>query len=254
MPDNPLTIIQNKEVSLNSQPPPLNWTTSLVNILPTSSGLTLTDNESTGIAMSLTKLDFTVALHAEKLFQLKSSIGEANIFKSVCALLKMFSDAAKVNKPLSSSEIILCSDWIVKKYTHESIADFALALKDGIFGGHKFYGSVTIADVKETIEKYFETKAEKLRAFHEKAKNSNIDTGDSVIESLVQSYTNDYSETFRERFDREKRELAQRQVNAWREKMKTPELHSDDFINRFEQLKPLDNDNYNQETPHILEG
>jgi hypothetical protein len=108
MPDSPLTIIQNKEVSLNSQSPPLNWTTSLVNILPTSSsGLTLTDNESTGIAMSLTKLDF---MHSEKLFQLKSSIGEANIFKLVCALLKMFSDAAKVNKPLSSSEIILCSD------------------------------------------------------------------------------------------------------------------------------------------------
>jgi hypothetical protein len=69
----------------------------------------------------------------------------------------------------------------VKKYTHESIADFALALKDGIFGGHKFYGSVTIADVKETIEKYFETKAEKLREFHDKAKSSNIDIGGTII-------------------------------------------------------------------------
>lgn len=215
--------------------------------------------------MSLTKLDFTVALHSEKLFQLKNSIGEANIFKSICALLKMFSDAAKVNKPLSSAEIIMCTDFIVKKYTHESIADFALALKEGIFGGQKFYGSVTIADVKETVEKYFETKAEKLRELHENTKNANTDTGNTMIKSLVQSYENDYTETFKERFDREKREIAQRNLDRWREKMKTlggtplgdtslggiPQ----DFTNQFEtNNKLLENDDHNQETTPILEG
>lgn len=200
--------------------------------------------------MSLMKIDFEVALNSEKLFQLKNSIGKANIFKSVCALLKMFSDAAKVNKPLSSAEIMMCADFIVKKYTHESIADFALALKDGIFGGQKFYGSVTIADVKETMEKYFEMKAEKLRELHENYKNSNTDTGDTIISQLVKSYTNDYSETFKEGFDREKRELAQRNLNVWREKMKTP-----DFSNQFEPInQPQENDYYNQETTSILEG
>lgn len=220
--------------------------------------------------MSLTKIDFTIALQSEKLFQLKNSIGEANIFKSVCALLKMFSDAAKVNKPLSSAEIIMCADFIVKKYTHESIADFALALKDGIFGGQKFYGSVTIADVKETVEKYFEMKAEKLRELHENTKNSNINMGDTIISQLVQSYSNDYSETFKERFDREKREIAQRNIDSWREKMKTLGGNPlggiplgdtplggipQDFTNRFETInQPLENDDYNQETTPMLEG
>jgi hypothetical protein len=248
-----LTIVQNRETSLSNRQPQSNWTTSLVNILPTSSGLTLTDAESTGIAMSLTKLNFEVALQSEKLFQLKNTIGQENIFKSVCALLKMFSDATKVNKPLSSSEIIMCTDWIIKKYTHESIADFALALKDGIFGGHKFYGSVTIADVKEVIEKYFELKAEKLREIHENLKNSNTDTGDTIISSLVETYKSVYNDSFKEVLDREKRALVQKNIDIWREKMKTP-----DFRNQFEQFEqynqPLENDNHSEETPHILQG
>ena len=211
--------------------------------------MTLTESESSEIVLSLTELDFNVALQSEKLFQLKNSIGQANIFKSVCALLKIFSDATKVNKPLSSSEIIMCSDWMVKKYTHESIADFALALKDGIFGNHKFYGSVTIADVKEVIEKYFDLKAEKLRELHEKLKNADTDTGNTIIKSLVESYTNDYSETFKEVFEREKRALAQQQVDAWRERMRTPK-----FNHQFEPFEPQENDYYYQETTHPIEG
>lgn len=192
--------------------------------------MTLTESESAKIALSLIKLDFQLALQAEKLFQLKSTLGEATILKTLCALLKMFSDATKVNKPLSSSEIILCSDWIIKKYTHESIADFALALKDGIFGNHKFYGSVTIADVREVMEKYFEAKAEKLKAIHDEFKSLNTDTGATIITELSKMYANDYTESFMDRFDREKRALAQENLDKWREKMTTPDLmHQESF-------------------------
>ena len=238
--ENQLPIISDKPTSLSNRQHQNNWTTSLVNILPTGSCLTLTESESTEIAMSLTQLDFEVVLQSEKLFQLKSSIGEAIIFKSICALLKMFSDVTKVGKPLSSSEIILCTDWIIKKYTHESIADFALALKDGIFGGHKFYGSVTMADVKEVMEKYFDLKAGKLTQLHEKLKNTDTNTGNTIIKSLVDSYTNDYSETFQEIFEQEKRESAQKQLNEWCEKMKTSS-----FNNTFEPFEPQENNTYN---------
>jgi hypothetical protein len=106
-----------------------------MNILTTGDGTNLTEQENLKIAKSLIKLNFEVALSSEKVFQLKQSIGKPTVFKTVCALLKMFSDATKVNKPLSASEIILSADWMLKKYTHESIADFALALKEAIYGG-----------------------------------------------------------------------------------------------------------------------
>ncbi len=222
--ENPqIQIIPNKPTSLNSPQPLSNWTTSLVGILPDGNGLTLTESESSEIALSLTELDFKVALQSEKLFQLKSSIGEANIFKSVCALLKMFSDATKVNKPLTSSEIIICSDWMIKKYTHESIADFALALKEGIFGNHKFYGSVTIADVREVIEKYFDSKAEQLEQIAKYNKTPIIDQQDTIIDKVTQFIKPDYSEpleTFSERFERERRARAGEDFRNFQEKLK----------------------------------
>jgi hypothetical protein len=219
-------------------------------------GLTLTESESSEIALSLTELDFEVALQSEKLFQLKSSIGEANIFKSVCALLKMFSDATKVNKPLTSSEIIICSDWMIKKYTHESIADFALALKEGIFGGHKFYGSVTIADVREVIEKYFDSKAEQLEQIAKYNKTQIIDQQDPIISKITQEITMDYSEpleTFSERFERERRAKAGEYFRNFQEKLKNfRDTESIDV--QFQQINQAKNDENYQETTHSLEG
>lgn len=255
--ENPqIQIIPNKPTSLNNPQPPNNWTTSLVCILPDGNGLTLTESESAKIAMSLTKLDFEVALQSEKIFQLKSTIGEANIFKSVCALLKMFSDATKVNKPLSSSEIIMCSDWMVRKYTHESIADFALALKEGIFGNHKFYGSVTIADVKEVIEKYFDLKAEQLEQIAKSNKIPIFDQQDPIISKITQGFTPNYSEpleTFSERFERERRAKAGEDFRKFQEKLKNFRDSEPVYV-EFQQINQPQNDDYYQETIHPLEG
>ena len=251
-----IQIIQNKQTALSNRQPPKNWTTSLVDILPNSSGLTLTDDESTDIVMSLTDLNFEMALHAEKLYKLKSTIGEANILKSVCALLKMFSDATKVNKPLLSSEIMMCADFIIKKYTHESIADFALALKDGIFGGHKFYGSVTIADVIEVIEKYFETKAQRLEEISRTMKTSEKTIKDDEIDKMIQVYTPDYSEpqeAFKDIFERERREKAGNEFRKFQERLKKLSFTPSEYTN-FEPINHPQNDYYNQETPPMLDG
>jgi len=224
--------------------------------LPTGNGLTLTEKESESIAMSLSKLDFEVALRSERIFQLKNTIGEATIYKSICVLLKMFSDATKVNKPLLNSEIILCADWIIKKYTHESIADFALALKDGIFGGHKFYGSVTIADVREVIEKYFETKAEKLEEMSKTMKTSEVLLKCDGIIEMIQLYQVDYStpqESFKDMFERQRREKAGEKFKEFQEKLKDLSFFPSQYI-VFEQINQQQNDQNNQEISHILEG
>jgi len=216
----------------------------------------LTEDESTDIVMSLTDLNFEMALHSEKLYKLKSTIGEANILKSVCALLKMFSDATKVNKPLSSSEIMMCSDWIIKKYTHESIADFALALKDGIFGGHKFYGSVTIADVIEVIHKYFETKAEKLEEMSKTMKTPKTILKDDEIDKMIERLIPDYSEpqeAFKDIFERERREKAGNEFRKFQERLKMLTVTPVEYT-IFEPINHLQNDDHNQEKTPIFEG
>ena len=224
--------------------------------MPTGSGLTLTESETTGIAMTLTQLDFEVALYSEKLYQLKTSIGEAAIFKSVCALLKMFSDATKVNKPLLNSEIIICSDWIIKKYTHESIADIALALKEGFMGGHKFYGSVTTADVRQVIEKYFDLKIQRLEQISKAMETPKAMLKSDEIAKMIQGFTPDYSElqeSFKDIFDRERREKAGMEFRNFQERLKQLSFAAVEYTN-FEPINHPENDYHSQETSPVLEG
>lgn len=157
---------------------------------------------------------------ATKINQLDKKESTKNVF----ALLSLFSDAVKTNKGLEMHEIILLADWVTTKYTHDSIEDIALALKEGIFGGHKFYGSVTIADVKEVFEKYFEKKADWLERQHREINSSDKDISNTVISDMANGYTKANIESFTEQFERAKREEAKRNLESWRKKMETPGL------------------------------
>lgn len=207
----------NNLIKSNSQ----TLTASLTSI---STPFSLTSEDKTKITFDLIAITPQSALMATKVNQLDKKESTKNVF----ALLSLFSDAVKTNKGLEMHEIILLADWVTTKYTHDSIEDIALALKEGIFGGHKFYGSVTIADVKEVFEKYFEKKAEWLEKQHREIKNTDKDVSNTIISDISSGYTKANIESFTEQFERAKREEAKRNIEAWRKKMATPGLITDE--------------------------
>ena len=186
-----------------------NSTISLINTLPLVNGFALTEKESTAIAMQIIKLDFETVLYTEKIFQaVKTPKGKQNTFKIICGLLTFFSKATKVKQPLTNSEIIMCTDWIMKTFTHDSVEDIALALKEAIFGGHKFYGAVTIADVRAIIEAYMTAKYEQIEKVHKNIINDpSTLTHSPIITHLLQRNTNDVDNciSFVAVFDKERR-------------------------------------------------
>lgn len=130
-------------------------------------GFDLSEQESETMSMQLIQIDAEKAHLGEKLFQLtKSKEDRADTFKVICALLRMFSDMVKVKQGLKNSELIWCSDWILKTYTHESVEDIALALKQALFEEKTFYGVLTIGNVKDIISSYFERKIDLLEEQH----------------------------------------------------------------------------------------
>jgi uncharacterized protein (DUF4213/DUF364 family) len=190
----------------------------------------LSEGESTRIAISLIQLTPEVCLRSEKIYELRNTIGKKDLTKGVCALLKMFSDSAKVNKPLSSYEIIMLADMIVKKYTHDSLADVAMALKEAIMGGYQFYGSVTIADVTAIIEAYFERKAMLLEDMHKELRDSNksLVSGEigAVANSMIENLSGQEFEivSFTEMANRERRERVLRETREWRERLEQEDV------------------------------
>ena len=153
----------------------------------------MTETESASIALEIIKLDFETVLYTAKIFQMVTTPkGKRDTFKIICGLLTFFSNATKVKNPLSNSEIIMCTDWVMKTFTHDSVEDIALALKEAIFGGHKFYGAITIADVRAIIERYMTSKYEQIEKVHKNIINDPTTfTNSPIIEQLLDRKTDD---------------------------------------------------------------
>jgi hypothetical protein len=95
------------------------------------------------------------ALQAPKLFQLRLSMGEKDLLKLICFILKAFADSLKVKHSLSTPEIIETANLIVEKYTHESVKDLIMAFKEVKLQGRKFYHSLSTVTVFEILHDYF---------------------------------------------------------------------------------------------------
>lgn len=113
-------------------------------------------------------VDVTIekALEAPKIFQLKRSLGEKDLLKLICFILKAFSDSLKVKNGLTIPDIIETANLIIEKYTHESVKDVILAFKETKLKGKKFYQTLSTITVFETLNEYFVLKSKYLENKH----------------------------------------------------------------------------------------
>jgi hypothetical protein len=132
------------------------------------------DNEELKLLLAeiSAELNLARAVAAPKIFQVKQSLGEKDLLKLVCFILKTFSDSTKVKNKLTNSEIIETANLILEKYTHESIKDLILAFKEAKLSGRKFYNMLTIPMVFEILNSYFLTKSQYIEAMHQQFKEA----------------------------------------------------------------------------------
>ncbi len=120
-----------------------------------------------------------VAATAPKVFQLKRQLGEGTVLKVLVVILKAFVDSLKVPTKPDAADIIEMADTLAQTYTHDSIKDIILALKDMRTDGTKMYQSLDVAAIYLAINKYFDKKATFLRNQHmdQKAAGQSQDSG-----------------------------------------------------------------------------
>ncbi len=99
------------------------------------------------------------AFIAPKLFTLKKNLGTTTTIAIICAILKAFCDSIKAQRSMDSVDIVECAEAILIKYSHESMKDIVLALKEAKLKGMKFYNSVDISVIFEMLTEYFEKKS-----------------------------------------------------------------------------------------------
>lgn len=100
------------------------------------------------------------ALESPKIFQVSRIHGRDVVVKLLVVVLRAFVDSVKVPEKMDAAEIIDLADELASIYTHDSIMDVVLALKEGRMGGTKFYQSLDATKIYALITAYFERKVD----------------------------------------------------------------------------------------------
>ena len=108
----------------------------------------------------------TVALAAPKIFQLTHRLGEKNVVKLLVAVLRAFVDSLRVKEKPDAADLMTLAEDLATTYTHDSIKDIILALKEARMNGHNFYTALDVSTLYKLIADYFDKKASFLENRH----------------------------------------------------------------------------------------
>ena len=106
------------------------------------------------------------ATAAPKLFQLRHRLGEAVLIKLLVVVLRAFMDSLRVPEKPDAADILELADTLAHTYTHDSLKDIILALKEARTQGTKFYQSMDVSTLYRLIQEYFTRKAAYLENRH----------------------------------------------------------------------------------------
>ncbi|MDO7848680.1 hypothetical protein Q5H92_20105 [Hymenobacter sp. M29] len=106
------------------------------------------------------------ATAAPKLFQLRHRLGETVLIKLLVVMLRAFVDSLRVPDKPDTADILELADTLACTYTHDSLKDIILALKEARTKGTKFYQSLDVSTLYRLIQEYFERKAAFLEHRH----------------------------------------------------------------------------------------
>jgi len=111
-------------------------------------------------------LSVATAAAAPKLHQIARTQGEGTLLKLLLVVLRAFIDSVKVPTKPDGPDLLELAEDLAATYTHDSLKDIVLALKEARMNGTKFYQALDTSKIKALIIAYFERKAEWLENRH----------------------------------------------------------------------------------------
>ena len=107
----------------------------------TTSALATASTAETRAMLADTGIGLTKAqaLAAPKVFQLSRRLGEREVVKLLVVVLRAFVDSLRVKDKPDAADLIALADDLARTYSHDSIKDIILALKEARISGHNFY-------------------------------------------------------------------------------------------------------------------
>lgn len=140
-------------------------------------------NKITKVLVSEMSTGLTIqkAMVAPKIFQVKKKLGMETLIKLLCVIIKSFCDSIKAKDSLDASDILECAEFISETYTHDSVKDIVMALKQAKMNGMKFYNKLSTPVILEIITEYMGNKS----SYTEKRESDNTSRYDGSTRSIA---------------------------------------------------------------------
>lgn len=121
------------------------------------------------------------AAAAPKIFRLNVTLGAEVVVKLLVVVLRAFVDSLKVADKPDPADLIDLADDLARVYTHDSLKDIILALKEARLSGYKFYNAVDTVKLAGLIADYFERKADWLENENQDQKHATASANALVV-------------------------------------------------------------------------
>lgn len=125
------------------------------------------------------------AIESPKIFQLRKQLSKGKLIAVICGILKAFCDSIKAARTMDAVDILEAAEAIEERYSHDSVKDIILALKEAKQNGTVFYNSVDISIILKILDEYFESKAKWLENRHNTLKSSGGAVNNEVTSLMI---------------------------------------------------------------------
>lgn len=133
-----------------------------MNLLKTDTVISLIEKENSSVKNLIAEMSVGLtiekAISSPKIFQVKKRYGMEILIKILCVIIKSFCDSIRASKTMDAADILECADLIAETYTHDSIKDIIMALKQAKKNGKNFYNSISTPVIFEIISEYMNNK------------------------------------------------------------------------------------------------
>jgi len=127
------------------------------------------------------------ALVAPKLFQLAHRLGEREVVKLLVVILRAFVDSLRVKEKPDAADLIELAGTLAQTYTHDSLKDIILALKEARTQGTNFFQALDVSTLYRLLSEYFDRKARYLEHRHLDQKATGASTVATTVQLLGQA-------------------------------------------------------------------
>lgn len=132
------------------------------------------------------------ALTDPKIFQLRKTLKKSKLIAVICAILKAFCDSIKASKTMDAVDILEAAEAIEERYSHDSVKDIILALKEAKTGVLKFegkpitfYNAIDLSIILKILDAYFENKAIWLEQRHNELKGQYSQSSNETTSMMI---------------------------------------------------------------------